>query len=374
LAKRRGGQDARIEAVCRDLRRWIARGLFNNRLPGERALAEHYGISLHVARQAARRLVEEHLLTRDGRRRLCVRAGAAERLAQRPAVRRIVMFCREDPHRRNAFAQHVAAGADRRAEVRGVSFELRHLSFAMSTPEPAIERIRAREPRAHDVGWVLTDLPVERTLLEGWTMEQVCFALVDQMPTQLRVNTVAFDRQDAVFQATEHLIGLGHRQIGCVGAVRGDSISQARQRGFRAALQKHGLTLQPQWVLDVGKDPDAPQSSGRERAARRAQQLLTRPQRPTGLVCFDVETAVCVLQVAERVGIQVPGELGVICAGATYRPFLPSSTLTRIDEGRPEHLGELAVDLLVRPDPMASPTVLLLRGHLVEGCTAGAPC
>jgi DNA-binding LacI/PurR family transcriptional regulator len=62
---------------------------------------------------------------------------------------------------------------------------------------------------------------------------------------QLGVPCVHADDEGGAFQATEHLLELGHRQIAMISGPRALLAVQARERGFESALRKYGLLFDP---------------------------------------------------------------------------------------------------------------------------------
>lgn len=50
--------------------------------------------------------------------------------------------------------------------------------------------------------------------------------------------------------ATEHLLGLGHRRIGTITGSPAAPCSQARLDGYRAALERAGIAVDPDLVPD----------------------------------------------------------------------------------------------------------------------------
>ena len=358
-----------VETIHRDLKRHIRHGIPGNQLAGERALAKYYDATCHTIRKALAKLTEDGLIERTAGRMTFLRPRAAEQLAAKCALNKIVMVYHDADMRGNPFVHHVANGADRRARAKRLDFQIQPISPADADAQ--FEAIRAAEQDPYSTGWVLSNLNLREEHMRQWLMEAVPFVMVDQIPAVLRTNAVAFDSEQAVHRATEHLAQLGHKAIGCVGAIMENSISRARRRGFHTALAKHDLPFRPEWIVDDSPPEPAMPRHGCSRQAAKA--LLERRERPTGLVCFNVRAGGEVLEAAAELGIAVPAQLSVIAAGSYYSPDLPPAQLTRIDQGRPEQLGELAVDLLTRADPTANLITLLLEGHLVESNSTAPP-
>jgi DNA-binding LacI/PurR family transcriptional regulator len=107
--------------------------------------------------------------------------------------------------------------------------------------------------------------------------------------------------------AAAHLVALGHRRIGvftvgpAVPAGRGEwFVPQERLRGWRDVLEPAGI------------EPVVRHEDAEEARYSAVRELLTRPDRPTGVLCFSDSLAADVLRVAADLGVRVPTELSVV--------------------------------------------------------------
>jgi LacI family transcriptional regulator len=87
--------------------------------------------------------------------------------------------------------------------------------------------------------------------------------------------TVDSDNFKGALVATEHLLSLGHRRIGFLGGRPDLESSRLREEGYRAALAKAGITIDP-YTMRVG-------GYRRESALAPARELLSLPERPTAV-------------------------------------------------------------------------------------------
>jgi DNA-binding LacI/PurR family transcriptional regulator len=180
------------------------------------------------------------------------------------------------------------------------------------------------------------------------------------------VPCVSVDERHAGFLATQHLVGLGHRQIGFVagpadylptrqkGAGRLDALAQA-------GLSPDGLVVHGEFTLEGGRDS--------------ARVLLSRPDRPTAVICSSDVIAIGVLQAAREAGLRVPADLSVVGFDGIEASSWVEPELTTIEQPI-EQIAATAVDLLrsVIADPTRSlPRVLLQPWLRPGGSTAGPP-
>ncbi|NMM94537.1 LacI family DNA-binding transcriptional regulator [Bifidobacterium oedipodis] len=125
------------------------------------------------------------------------------------------------------------------------------------------------------------------------------------------------------FDATQHLITLGHTRIGAITGPTDRQSSTARLSGYEAALGKAGLTCDPQLVAEGDYTSEA--------GYRAAIQLLELDEPPTAIFCFDDLMAVSLYKAAQERGISIPDDLSVIGFDDTYpSPYLsPALTTVR---------------------------------------------
>ncbi len=147
--------------------------------------------------------------------------------------------------------------------------------------------------------------------------------------------------------ATEHLLGLGHRDIGMIGGDEHSYTGRAREQGFLQALKAAGMRRRANWVLRAGYFA----RPGHDAAV----QLLSSPRRPTAVVVANLVEAMGVLQAAHELGVAVPEQLSVV---AIHDAWLAETTWPPLTTVRMpmRELGETAVQLLTRRLEGGSPT------------------
>ncbi|MGY1840148.1 MULTISPECIES: LacI family DNA-binding transcriptional regulator [unclassified Modestobacter] len=104
--------------------------------------------------------------------------------------------------------------------------------------------------------------------------------------------------------ATEHLIELGHRRIAAIGGPEPFLCSRARLDGYRAALDRAGIAVDPQ-LLRHG-------NFHHEGGYEQARLLLELPDRPTAVFAGSDEQAFGVMEAARQAGLSVPADLSVV--------------------------------------------------------------
>jgi LacI family transcriptional regulator len=131
----------------------------------------------------------------------------------------------------------------------------------------------------------------------------------------------------AVTDMTDHLVELGHREIGFISGPKDNVSSQKRQQAFVEALQRHGLVLRDEYIVEG--------AFTYESGLRAAQEMLTKAERPTAIFAANDEMAFGVMNVADALGISIPEDLSLVgFDGTKFATFvIPSLSTIR----RPSH-------------------------------------
>lgn len=130
-------------------------------------------------------------------------------------------------------------------------------------------------------------------------------------PSPKLTNCVLIDDFTAAFKITNHLLELGHTQIGFLCGDDEHSSSGERLAGFKAAMTKRGLSVNPKMVL--------PGSYSFESGVQGARQLLALNQPPSAIFACNDEIAAGALFSARLANVQIPGQLSIV--GFENSPF-----------------------------------------------------
>lgn len=124
-------------------------------------------------------------------------------------------------------------------------------------------------------------------------------------PSEVRLT---IDNVGASRIVVEHLLSLGHRRIGLIGALGDDPFAfptpKDREAGYAAALRSWGLGVDPD-LLVAGNFSLRGGAEGMSR-------LLALADPPTAVFALSDEMAIGALQVARDAGLDVPTDLSVV--------------------------------------------------------------
>lgn len=116
--------------------------------------------------------------------------------------------------------------------------------------------------------------------------------------------SVHIDEEKASREATEHLIGRGHRRIGLI---KGSpfTFGRLRERGFLSALEKHGIEVLPGAIVTV---PAYTAESGKGGM----QTLLARALGLTAVFALTDDLAIGAMRAVHEAGLSVPDSVSIV--------------------------------------------------------------
>lgn len=188
-------------------------------------------------------------------------------------------------------------------------------------------------------------------------------------PVDLPCDTILFDREDNTYQATRHLLDLGHRRIGY--ADHGLApLDGPRLRGFRRALEEYGVPWCDHWRLEGGESYDY-ERGGQMLAA----QYLELQDRPSALCMVNDATALVFMAELERAGLRCPQALSLV--GHDDHVFsryasVPLTTVTHPVKAIAQHVTDFLLSRL-NGDYQGPARQLTVRGELIVRSSAAAP-
>lgn len=115
---------------------------------------------------------------------------------------------------------------------------------------------------------------------------------------------IHFNDREAVGHIANHLVVLGHRDIGFIHGPQSSQSAHERFEGFRQALESHGVPL-PANRIAMG-------SYTFQSGMDCAEWLLNSDRPPTAIFACNDEMAIGVMAFAKKMGISIPGDLSVV--------------------------------------------------------------
>ncbi|BDI31211.1 LacI family transcriptional regulator [Capsulimonas corticalis] len=221
-------------------------------------------------------------------------------------------------------------------------------------------------------------------ILETFVQYVPHIVLLDNRDIRGRHDSVFSDGFGGAYEATKHLLDLGHRHIGFLTSRATELTFRDRLNGFVCAHFHAGVAINHDHIVAVGTPGDGENEtlSGKELRERSMQEVvafLKKPGRPTAFVCANDDHAALVLRACRALDISIPGAMSVIGYddADTSAELEPPLSSVRVDM---RAMGEAAVRRLhariaaARQGEAAHPPVFeQLPTKLVVRQTTAAP-
>ncbi|NLX05251.1 MAG: GntR family transcriptional regulator [Phycisphaerae bacterium] len=321
--------------VKREIERMIDAGVLHSGglVPGERELAHRFGAARGTVRQAIAKLVADGKLVRIARKGTVVapnvsaRRGSGAWAVVVPILHYfyplLVTYIEREAAERGAALQigcsYDSVQREREQVFRAIENGARGILLA-----PACPRVgRTRESFEY-----LADLPAPVVIMDHWGANLPLSGL----------DAVLSDNFAGCYQMTVHLIRHGYTRIGMAGREEPGTIEMdERYRGYRSALEDHGLEVPPLAPVDT-------RGIGHGRVETIREHLDWGVQ---AIVVTNDRSALTLISRLREFGVRVPEDVAV--TGYDDEPFaamvVPKLTSVRVEKAE---IARRAIELLVQ--------------------------
>ena len=194
----------------------------------------------------------------------------------------------------------------------------------------------------------------------------VPLVFMDRTPDMTDVSKVTVDDRSGAFNAIEHAIKLGYKNIGHFAGNVNINIGRERLLGFRQAMDKYGIEINPHWIMEG----DFAEKSGYDSFMK----LYREKNLPDLIFAVTYPVALGIYMAAYEVGMKIPDDIDVICFGnAQVQDFL-SPPLSCVDQPTDE-IAVKSLQVLIenidnkenfQPKQLVIDTNLILRGTCIK--------
>ncbi len=164
--------------------------------------------------------------------------------------------------------------------------------------------------------------------------------------------SVSLDDEKVAYEATRHLISLGHTNIALVTGPMEEDCSQDRAEGYRRALQEAGIAYDESKVLEG----DWSASSGQ----RALLSFVESGNIPTAIFAQNDRMAMGVMHAARDANLKVPSQLAVIGVDDMPLSSYFDPPLTTMQQDMPL-IGQEATRMLLELIQKKTPAVRELK-------------
>ncbi|WHY71817.1 GntR family transcriptional regulator [Fictibacillus enclensis] len=130
------------------------------------------------------------------------------------------------------------------------------------------------------------------------------YLMINQYYQEINPPHLVIDDEKGGFMATEHLIQYGHKKI--IGIFKSDDLQGVnRMKGYIDAFRKYNLPFFPDMIVTYTTE-------NKEEKIAEIRSLLEGKDRPTGMVCYNDDVALSVLNIVRSLNLSVPGDLSIV--------------------------------------------------------------
>lgn len=201
------------------------------------------------------------------------------------------------------FFSSVISGAISRANAAGY-----RLLISQSDEKQKNEILACRSMMGGNVDGLLISIANETVAvdhLQEFLEEGKPVIQFDKFSEHLASPKVITDDFESAYSAVKHLIDQGYRKIAHINGLMAVQNSLDRFKGYRKALEDHGLEYHEDWVPHC-------QDISQEEGFEFAKQLMDLPHPPDAIFCITDLVALGVMNYLKQVKINVPEEVGVM--------------------------------------------------------------
>jgi LacI family transcriptional regulator len=206
---------------------------------------------------------------------------------------------------------------------------------------------------------------ISNDYLDALYQQNFPFVLIDQSDTTGKSSVVATNWQGA-YDATQYLIGLGHRRIGFITGLMELNSAVDRLNGYQAALTTHNIPIQHELIV---------KGDFWERGGYvSTQQLLELPELPTAIFASNDLLAFGAMEAIRQHGLRIPEDISVVGFDDIPQASLVYPMLTTVRQPL-DKMGRLAVKMLLEHIGSVeySPYTATLATELIVRASCQAP-
>ncbi len=178
----------------------------------------------------------------------------------------------------------------------------------------------------------------EREIAETFIKKNIPIVLINALLNLKGAFCILSDDAGGIHSLVDHLVSLGHREIGLVSGRFSPFIFNRRLNAFLEGMQKNRLTPRKEFMITT--DPDIPS------AYKTVIPFLKLKKKPSALICTNDAVAVGTMKAALSLGLKIPDDISITGYDNSELCYACEPPITSID-AHPGELGKHAVDKLL---------------------------
>ena len=272
-----------------------------------RVLAEHTGLSIMTVSRVIRGRPDVSTASRSKVLAAVQRLGYIPNPAARQLVSRIPAP-RQDRIIGTIFSREVVTSHSYFAGIiQGIADEARrwdcHLLFGYGLGDSAASPEYPKMIRDMMTRWIILVGKVSPRFVRQLRAHGFSLVLADMRPPVRDVDAVVCDDAAGAYDATRHLIKLGHENIALIRGPARHPFFESLAGGYRRALTEAGIVAADNLVVEAAQGPQGGYDA--------MEAILKLPSRPTAIFTND-DMAIGALRVIHERGLRVPADIALV--------------------------------------------------------------
>ncbi|OZQ69554.1 GntR family transcriptional regulator [Paenibacillus sp. VTT E-133280] len=355
------------------------------RVPSEKELAETYNVSRITSKKALEMLAAEHLIVRKPGRGSFVADPAVDYLDSAMSSETIsdgTVFNSFNHEEKtigliitdfgNSYGTGLIYGMEQASRDNDCFLVLRRTFGVPENEEQSIQKLLSLGVDG------LIVFPAQGEFFNAEILKLVIgrfpLVLVDRHLKGVAAASIGTDNIQAALKGTEYLFDLGHTHISFLSPPPADTTAlEERVEGFIQAHAERGIAVDKGlWVSDLTST--LPNSFNDANIEHDISRLVSHIQEnPTITALFAVEYNIALLArtAVERLGLQIPGDISIICFDSPPTPLGSGYSFTHLRQNE-EEMGRLAVENVLQiMNGQAVSNKIMLEAKLISGESTG---
>ena len=327
--------------VKRAVKSRIIDGIYtpNQKISSESELMKEFGVSRHTVRLAIGDLVSAGWLYREqGSGTFCANRSAAEN-SQSPSTQKNIAIVT------TYLSDYIFPSIIRGAESR-LSEEGYQVSIFSTNNDHEIERIVLEKILSQQFDGVIVEPTKSGSANPNITyylkLEEraIPYIMINAYYDELEPISIVMDDEKGGFLQIEHLLKLGHKNI--AGFFKTDDTQGIkRMKGFLKAHRKNNIPINPSNIITYNTEEKS------TKPIKELEKLLSSNNNSiTGLVCYNDELAMKLLDLLRTKNIQVPEDISIVGHDNSLLAEISEVKLTSVVHPQSE-MGEAAADIIM---------------------------
>lgn len=171
--------------------------------------------------------------------------------------------------------------------------------------------------------------------------QNIPYIMINAYYDELEPLSITMDDEKGAQLQTEHLIKLGHKDI--VGFFKNDDTQGTkRMKGYLKAHRMHQLPINPNNIITYRTEEKS------TKPLEALEQLFTsnNGDNPTGVICYNDELAITLLDVFRKKQISVPDDVSMVGYDNSFLTDVSEVKLTSIEHPKSK-MGEKAAEMIL---------------------------